>query len=118
LTTTTDTTTTTTTTIPCKDYRMDCDPDPGWITIAELQDDRSKDDYPNSEAEIGKGFKRENSFYIGNRKLADLDGKILKAEMCIGSSFEEGYKCELECIPIEVKNAGRMSACLWLASAF
>lgn len=66
----------------------------GWLRVFAIYDDRGKDDLPNSAAEIGAGFARENAFYIGNDALNELD--ILEAEVCAGACGQA-----MACRPID-----------------
>jgi hypothetical protein len=55
----------------------------GWTQLFAIYDDRTKDDLPNTKAEIAAGFGNDNAFYIGNEALNRLD--ILSAEICAGA---------------------------------
>ena len=68
-------------------------------------DDRNVDDLPNTEAEVAKGFRHRNAYFIGNAALSNL--KLDAAELCLEDIALEGVRL---CVPLYQRMLQTVSA--------
>jgi len=91
----------------CRVFKAKCRQAKGWTYIFDFTDKRGKDDIPDGKGEIMKGFDTENAFFMGNRKLKQLDLAKMDTELCLASS---SAACIESCQPISA-NSWRNNSC-------
>ena len=73
--------------------------DKGWTYVAEMIDDKSVDDWPDSPDTIAEGFSNGNAYYIGNAALAAM--RIGHAQFCMGKG-----EWNMFCLELRPQEAG------------
>jgi len=93
-----------------RNFKRRCQHERGWTYVMDYSDRHQTDDIPSNRNTIANGFDNRNAFYIGNRKLNQLN--IKQAQICaLASRQRKGGKCNWSCKNVVNSNWGGGHLC-------